>query len=265
MTILPSTFPARSLQQQTVTSRFGTKTSPILVDTDMESSSSSAPSVHQPSPQPQLCNKPIREPRLLLGLPIELLKIITNSTKLSNVDRHSLKMTTRSLRRAEFDTATMAKKDYILFNKQLEAGLPSRHCLLAQNLLCSKCLVILPKSAFPDSHARPACTPPRKCLQCSVTAGQFNRRRFLFGGEEHFVCGACKEVKLVSIMEDLDDELEMILWQRFGGFRTVALSVQMKKRRWCRQCWTTITGFWDFVREEGKMKEVYRGEEHESD
>ena len=233
----------------------GTESSPITLDSDFEYDGDTWPVFH--AVPMKSYDRTIRQPELLLGLPMELLRMVTDASNLSNVDRHSLKMTTHGLRNAGFETTTMSKSEYLLFNKQLEAGLPDRHHRLAQDLLCSHCLSFLPKSAFPDAHSKPSCTAPRSCLQCSIKNGHFNRRRFQLNRKEHFVCAGCKAEKPVPMLEDLGKDKVMKLWQRFGAFRWVELRVRMAKRRWCKDCWKAIDGFWDFAGEPGKMKEKF--------
>ena len=239
-----------------------TESSLITIDSDDEVLEQVDPIAHEDLPRPY--DKTIKQPKLLLGLPIEVLKIITDASGLSNVDRHSLKMTTHSLRRAEFETTKMSKSEYLLFNQLLEAGLPNRRHLLAQNLLCTKCLSFLPKTAFPDARAKPLCLPPRVCVQCGIACGHFNRQRFWLGGKKYFACGACKVQKPVSALKVLDKNTQMRVWQRFGTLRSIEMRVKMDTRRWCKECWKTIESFWDFVGKAGKMKEVMRPYESDS-
>ena len=233
----------------------GTQKSPIVLDSDVSDSENPALAVEETSSEPN--DHDIKEPSLLLGLPVELLKIVADPSNLSNVDRHSLKLTTHGLRKAEFKTTPLSKSDYLLFNKTLEAGVPSRHHLLASSLLCTNCLSILPKSAFPDAHAKRVCMPPRSCLQCSITNGHFNRLCFKLHGKMNFACGACKEVKPLSLLEDLDEDTELKLCQKFGAFRSVELKLKVRSRRWCKGCWRGISGFWAYAKETGKIKEAF--------
>lgn len=237
----------------------GTEDTPFELEFEDSHSAKDISPVSKSSKRQSKGNKG-KNPNFLNNLPLDIFTIIVNSPILTNVDRRSLKMTSKALQTSNIQTTNPTKEEFCLFNKRFEASIPHFSSNpLAQRLLCHVCNKYHRRTKFPDAHAQGVCKGRlRTCVRCSIKEGQLNKRCFKLGDKMQFVCQACKECKVVAThMATVDKGTEFTVWQKTGGMRDMELKVNVSGRRWCKTCWKAMDGFWAFVGQKGKMKESY--------
>ena len=200
------------------------------------------------------------KPTFFNDLPLEIFNMIVDSSLLDNVDRRSLNMASKALQTSSINTTKPTTKEFHTFNQRFEASIPHFSTNpLAQVLLCQHCNKFHDRSKFPDAHAQRVCERiNRTCLRCAIKLGRLNKRCFKYRDKMHFICTACKESKVAETdMAPIEKGTEFTVWQKFGGSRDLELRVNVSERRWCKQCWKTMDGFWKYVGEKGIMREKW--------